>query len=65
MRVDIEDVFKLEEDRAKVNSPDLSDIEFFKDGERVEIPKEQIDHWRFIGLSNIEFVLCSNWTKGK
>jgi len=61
MRVDVEDIYALQDERARYNRLDLKDIEFYHDGELVTIPEEVLEEWRFTGLSNICFVMNYEW----
>ena len=56
MRIDYEDVWQMLEERSAFNRPEFRDIEFYKDGKRVEIPEAVIDKWEFMGLNNVDFV---------
>ena len=61
MRVDIEDIFKAQEVRSKINKPLTSELQFYKDGVEVDISKEELDEWDFIGLNNINFIIMREW----
>lgn len=61
MRVDIEDVFNNINERRRWNSPDLKEIEFFKDGKKVEVNTEQVEEWKYTGLSNEVFITEYEW----
>lgn len=61
MRIDVEDIFNLENERASYNKPDLNDIEFYRDGKKVEIPQDELDRWEFVGLNNIDFITSRDW----
>jgi hypothetical protein len=56
VRIDVEEIIKLQARRREINALDLKDITFYRDGKPVEIPDEAIEEWRFVGLSNIDFV---------
>lgn len=43
------------EERKMINSKNLEDIIWKKNGEAVEVFQEQISEWGFIGLLNIDF----------
>ncbi len=62
VRIDYEDVFFHHSERIRYNSPDLGDIELYRNGEKIDIPKEMIDHWEFTGMNNIDFILYQDWT---
>lgn len=57
MDLAIETVIAHAKWRREVNRRDLKDIVFFKDGEKIDVSDEAIEHWKFTGLSNIDFVL--------
>ena len=61
MIIDIEDVFSHAETRSEWNKPLTSEIEFHKDGKKVDIPKDELDEWDFTGLHNVDFVLMRDW----
>jgi len=61
MKINIEDVFKLQEQRAEINKNMASENEYYKDGKKVDIPKSELDEWDFTGLSNTDFVTMRDW----
>jgi hypothetical protein len=61
MRVDVEDVFQANEELAKFERIKLDDIEFYRDGKKVEISKETIEQWKYIGLNNADLILNYDW----
>lgn len=61
MKINIEEVFKLQEQRAEINKNSASENEYYKDGKKVEIPKAELAEWDFTGLSNTDFVLMREW----
>lgn len=56
MKIAIEYIRWLDEERAKINRVGLDDIEFFENGMRVEVTQAAIDWFVFTGLSNIHFI---------
>ena len=56
MRVDIEKVRWIMDERRKINILALNDIEWYEDGKKVDIPKETVDDFSSIGLNNIDFI---------
>ena len=62
MKINIEEVFELQERRIKINKAVTSEIEFYKDGKKIDIPKEELDKWDFTGLNNTDFVLMRDWS---
>jgi hypothetical protein len=61
IKIDVEDVIAWGEEGARYNKHPLSEIEFFRDGKRVEIPESAIDSWRFMGMNNTDFILNRDW----
>ena len=61
MKINIEDVFKLQEQRSEINKGMVSEKEFYKDGKKVDIPKAELDYWDFTGLNNVDFVTMRDW----
>lgn len=57
MKVAIEYIRWLHEERLKINLAILEDIEFFEDGMKLDIPQKVIDDFAFVGLNNIDFIL--------
>ncbi len=55
MRIDYEDILAHAEERAEFNRPALTEIEFYKDGKRVDIPESVLSEFKFTGLNNIDF----------
>ena len=56
MRVDIEEVFGMQARRNQINREDLEDIEFYENDKKLEISKEAIEEFAYIGLNNIDFI---------
>lgn len=56
MQVNIEDLDKYKEFIASINSVPLEQIEWFCGGYLLQFPKEQIDEFKFVGLSNASFL---------
>jgi hypothetical protein len=59
MRVDIERVRKIQEERTKINKADLEDIEWYEDGKKLEISPKVIEDFKFIGLNNTDFIISN------
>jgi hypothetical protein len=55
-RINVEYVESLIEAWGKVNRLAFDDIEWFKNGQRLDVPQDVRDEFRFTGLSNIDFV---------
>lgn len=57
MRIDIEEIRELHKRRSEINNVLLSTIDFYENGVKVEITPEVLEEWRFVGLSNCDFIL--------
>jgi hypothetical protein len=56
MRIDIEEVEKLLEYRHIIESIPIKEVEWYKNGFKLNIPEKALDCFRFIGLSNLYFI---------
>jgi hypothetical protein len=56
MQVHIEKVLDLKRQLREINSVDLKEIVWLKEGKAVECLQVDIDDWRFTGLNNTDFV---------
>jgi hypothetical protein len=57
MKVAVEYIKWLQEERAKINRLELKDIQFFENGMVLDIPEDVIDEFEYIGLNNTDFIL--------
>ena len=57
MRVDIEKILKIEEERAKINRLNFREIEWYENGKKIDIPSRIKSEWETTGLNNVDFVL--------
>lgn len=57
MKIAIEYVQWLTEERAKINRESLGNIELFENGMKLDISQKVIDDFDFTGLSNVDFIL--------
>lgn len=55
-RIDVETIELALRVIGDLNRLDLHAVDFYRDGELVPVTAEQIDEWRFTGLSNRDFV---------
>lgn len=55
MKVNVEDVLELHKQLAKINKVPFKNIEWLLEGVPLTFTKEQVDFWRFTGLSNTSF----------
>lgn len=58
MRIDVEKIIALKAELRAMNIVPLEQWELYENGERVEVTKEAIEEWKFIGLNNVDFVMC-------
>jgi len=56
MIVNINELLELKEKLNEINSIPLEEIEFYENGELVEIPEELLEQWDYIGLNNVDFI---------
>ena len=56
IRVNIEEVRALKKRLRAINNVQFKDIEWFEDGIRLEISPEVSENWRFVGMSNADFI---------
>ena len=59
MKVCIEYVSWLMEEKSKINRVPLEDLEIFENGMKLDIPQKVIDDFDFTGLSNVDFILSN------
>ncbi len=57
MKIAIEYVEWLMEEKSKINRQKLDDIELFENGTKLDIPQKVIDDFELTGLSNVDFIL--------
>ena len=57
MKIAIEYVEWLMEEKSKINRQKLGDIELFENGMKLDIPRKVIDDFELTGLSNVDFIL--------
>lgn len=65
MKVAIEYVEWLMDEKSKINRVALEDLELFENGMKLDIPKKIIDDFDFTGLSNVDFILSDFRNKDK
>jgi len=56
MKVAVEYINWLQEERSKINMVPLEEIEFFENGMKVNINKAVVDEFTFTGLINVDFI---------
>lgn len=55
LRVNIEEVEAMLEFRSRVNSALLPDIDWYRDGEKIDASKAGVEDWFHSGLNNLDF----------
>ena len=58
MKIAIEYIRWLQEERVRINETPLKEIEFFENGAQVIMDKELIEEFEIIGLNNIDFIMA-------
>ena len=64
MRVDVEYVKKLQDERMKINNQSFENIEWYEGGKRLNIDKSIIDDFKFTGLNNTDFIISEFYKEG-
>lgn len=62
--VSVEEVKALKARLHEINALELSDITWTENGKPIEIKPSHIDDWRFIGLSNADFIASEFYAFG-
>ena len=65
MKLYIEELLALNKRRKEINNYDIGDIEFCKEGKIINIPKQILKEWKYVGLSISDFVNCYDWENEK
>lgn len=55
IRINLELIEQFIDFKRRINSTPLQDIEFFRGGKPVAVSAEEIEEWRFTGMSNLSF----------
>ncbi len=55
VRVNVEDIQRLHDERKKYNDLDFDSIEWYKDGKKLEISPQVLEDFKFTGLTNCCF----------
>jgi uncharacterized protein YegJ (DUF2314 family) len=58
MDVHLEDVERWIKFQHEVNSADLGEVTWLRDGQPVSISESAINDWKFVGLNNLTFAEC-------
>jgi hypothetical protein len=62
IKVDLEEIELIMKMRKRINEVLLSEIEWYENGEKLDINKEEIEDFEFTGLNNIDFV-TTGWLR--
>ena len=63
-RIDIEDVLKAHQINKKLNSFNLSEIDFFENGIKIAIDLDILEEYSYTGMSNDHFITSSFYKEG-
>jgi hypothetical protein len=55
-QINIEDVIRIQEQRRAINKFDVDEVSFNYRGNHIYILKEEIEEWKYTGLSLIDFI---------
>lgn len=55
MKINVEEITEIKNRLKEIDRTNIDDIEWYKDGTKIVPTKEQIDEWKFIGISNSYF----------
>jgi len=64
IKINIEEIFEIEERRRTINRLDLMDITFTLNGEPVNIDPRIKEEFAATGLNNIDFITSNYYLKG-
>ncbi len=57
IEIDVEKVFANADERDKWNKIDIENTVFVRNGSKIEVPKEEISRFKFMGLNTTDFIL--------
>ncbi len=64
MKLDIEEIIKIQKTLDEINKVELDEIEFYENGKKLNISKEYIKDWKYTGLDNKNFILTGCYKFG-
>lgn len=64
MRVDLEKLLEIKAYFKTIEDQDINEIEWYKDGEKLEVDSDQLEEFRFMGLNNRNFPEIVGWIDG-
>lgn len=62
--VDLELMLQCKTQLNEINQMPLEDIRFVRNGKELEINKKNMEDWKFIGLSNTDFITTGFYESG-
>ena len=57
MRVDLDKWVEIFKQTRELNSTKIEDLELYLNGEPVDVPEEDVEMWKYVGLNNVHFVM--------
>lgn len=54
-RIDLNDVRLVLRMKELINGDSLDNIEWYDNGVKLEVPEDDIEEWKYVGLSNLAF----------
>lgn len=60
MKVAIEYIEWLQKERGRINKENIDNIEFFRNGMKLELPKDIMEEFKFSGLINTDILRFIN-----
>lgn len=63
-RIDVELVEAIQRQRMEINEIPFKEIEWYKDGKKLDFPQKILDDFEFTGLSNTDFVITEFYDGG-
>lgn len=64
MKVNVERILELKKELRLINEQHLHDIDFYKDGEKLNIDSSIIDDFSYVGLNNVDFITSNYYLDG-
>jgi len=61
MRIDIEEIQLLKKRLREFNRLSIYDMEFYENGEKLDISKQILKEWEFVDLNNSDFIDSEFW----
>ena len=65
IRIDIKEIFDIEDRRRIINNFDLMDIVFCVDGDPIDIDPRIKQEFKYTGLNNIDFITSNYYLRKK